>query len=315
MKILYAATPEIAVPVLETLSENYQVCAVLTNPDTVSGRGRKEKVGPVKAKALELGIPVFQPDSLNSETRQKIMELNPDILICFAYKKIFGPKFLSLFKYPGLNIHPSLLPKYRGPSPINAAILNMDVKTGICVQTLVLKMDAGNIIEREEFPLAGNETAESLGSIAAEKSRDLIIKAINKIENGYEGTAQEEAKATYTSIIDKNDGVIDWNKTAEELEAQIRAYTPWPKSFTFFDGKRLTILASKVYAKKGLQDKPGKVSGIDKNEGILIQTGKGTLSVQTLQLEGKKALDWKSFLNGAKNFAESCLGEIIGENL
>ncbi|MBN1648708.1 MAG: methionyl-tRNA formyltransferase [Spirochaetales bacterium] len=308
MKILYAGCPDIAIPALVSLSDRFTICAVLTLPDAPSGRGKKLIASAVKTAAEELNIPVLSPNTLDAEARNKIAYFKPDMLVCFAYGKIFGPKFLGLFPYGALNIHPSLLPVYRGPSPIQAAILNRDSKTGVSIQQLALEMDKGNIIAQEEINLNLSETAESLGHIVAKKAADMIAPAVDNFLEGSTGTIQDEKIASYCRLIEKHDALIQWEKSAQQLDAEIRAYFPWPKSYTFIRGKRITIHTAMVYNANDTGNNNGLILGIDKKAGILIQTGKGILAVSCLQTEGKKAMDWKSFLNGNNDFPGSVLG-------
>ena len=309
MRIIYAGTPLIAVPVLKELVHNFDICAVLTAPDAVSGRGKKVEMSDVKKAALDLDLSVIAFDKLGPAAREVIRSYKPDLLVCFAYRKIFGPKFMALFPMGGLNVHPSLLPKYRGPSPINAAILNRDRKTGISIQTIAQEMDTGNIIKTAEIELDCTETAESLNEIVAERAAEIITEAVNSYIGGEKGIKQDESKASYSGIIKKQDGLICWTDDVLCIEAKVRAYYPWPKTFTFLKNKRLSIISASVYDNSKVNHKPGFVLGLDKKAGILIQTGKGIIAVSKLQIEGKKAMDWKSFINGQNDIIQSILGD------
>ncbi len=310
MRILFAGTPQIAVPSLERTALEFNVCGVLTNPDRVQGRGKKISPSPVKMKALELGIPVFQFETLNEEARKEIEKINPDIMVVFAYGKIFGPRFLSIFKLGGVNIHPSLLPKYRGSSPILTAILNGDPQTGITVQKIALKMDTGDILSQVTIPLTGKETTLSLTNYASKRGAELIVDVLHRIGNGdINPVPQDESSATYCRKIEKSDGFIRWNEQVSVIERKIRAFNPWPGSYTFLDDKRLSIIEAEVFKSESIQPLiPGKVLGVDKNHGILIQTIDGVLAVHTLQLQAKRAMDWKTFLNGMPKIIGSVLG-------
>lgn len=307
MKILFAGTPSIAVPVLQKIADKHEIVSVLTAPDARAGRGKKLFPSEVKSAAEELCLSVLSPEKLNTEVRIQIAELQPDLLVCFAYRKIFGPKFLALFPLGGLNIHPSLLPIYRGPSPITEAIMNRDSETGISIQRLALEMDTGDILEQITLPLDFTETTGSLTDKAAVLSCDIVLSAIEKAEKRTEGLKQDDEKASYCTMISKQDGYINWNSTVMDIEAKMRAYNPWPKSFTFYGNKRLTIYEAVLYNDDDLNGTPGFVSGMDKKAGILIQTKKGILGVKKLQLEGKKVLEWSQFLNGNQEFIDSTL--------
>ncbi len=312
MRILYAGTPDIAVPSLERVAAEFDVCGVLTNPDKMKGRGKKVLPPPVKIKALELGIPVFQFPSLRSEAREAVSSLNPDILVVFAYGRIFGPRFLSLFKYGGVNVHPSLLPKYRGSSPILSAILNGEKETGITVQRIALEMDTGDILSQVKLPLTGKETTLSLSETASEMGAELLVKVLHSIEDGnVQAVPQNDLEATYCGKIEKKDGLINWLESAEQIERKIRAFNPWPVCYTFTGGKRLNILEAEIadYNRSNSGNgTPGKILGVDKNKGILIQTGNGVIAVRKLQLQSKKAMDWKTFKNGMPKIIGSVLG-------
>ena len=311
MRVFFAGTPDIAVPSLKLLHSEHEVVGVLTNPDRECGRGREIQCCPVKLTADELGLPVFQPESLDEDFIEKVKELKPEILAVTAYGKIFRKNFIDIFPDGGLNVHPSLLPKYRGASPIQSALLSGDPVTGITIQRLALKMDSGAILAQEEYTYTGKETAESLTEYFADRGAVLLSEVISSIENG---TAiereQDETAATYCSYIKKDDGLIDWTRGADEIERSMRAFTPWPGIFTFFNGRKLNIIEAEIYDGEGCSDQsePGLVAGIDKKAGILIQTGKGILAVKKLQLQSKKALEWKAFLNGVKDFQNTVLG-------
>ena len=313
MRIVFAGSPEIAVPSLASVSSNFDVVGVLTNPDKVTGRGRKIISNPVKTKAMELGLKIIEPSStLGSNVRSEIKNLDADILVVFAYGRIFGPKFLSLFPLGGVNVHPSLLPRYRGSSPILAAILNGDTKTGITIQRINLEMDTGAILNQESINLTGKESTESLSNLASLKGSELLIKTLGEIESGRE-TEREQGKdnVSYCSKIVKEDGQVDWNESAALIDRKIRAYTPWPKVYTQFKDKNLMLLEGVVYSREtDLSGEPGRVLGFDKSDGILIQTGNGLLAVKSLQLQSRKANDWKSFINGTQNFIGCVLGGV-----
>jgi len=310
MRIVFAGSPEIAISSLVSLAMNFDISAVITNPDKITGRGRKIQYNPVKTKSLELGLNVLQPETLGKSVRDEITKLNPDLLVAFAYGKIFGPLFLSLFPMGGINVHPSLLPKYRGSSPILTAILNGDNKTGITIQRINLEMDTGSVLKQKIIMLNETETTESLSKIVSAKTPELLITCIKELESGLiQESPQDDSKASYCKKILKEDGLINWSKSALSIDRKIRAYTPWPKAYTFVKKKKLMLLKSTPKpTRSDLICEPGTVLGFDKDDGILIQTGDGILSVQSLQLQSKKANNWKSFINGMQNFTGSVLG-------
>jgi len=322
MKILFAGSPSIAVTSLEALcnSAEFELAGVLTNPDTPRGRHGDAQPTDVGEAALKNRVTqILKPVKLDGGAREQVSALKPDILVSFAYGKIFGPKFLSIFPMGGINIHPSLLPRYRGPTPIQAAILNRDTETGITIQWLAKEMDCGDIITQEKFQLTGKETQNTLGEIVSGKAARMMIDTLRKIEAGNaDGIPQNhpdiKIETSYCKMISKEDGVIGWNESALSIEAKIRAFDPWPLCRTMHNGRELLILkadmfegggASKEALNEGL---PGEVLGFDKNCGILIRTGKGILAVTQLQYQAKKALFWRDFLNGARDFTgtENC---------
>ncbi|MCL2185814.1 MAG: methionyl-tRNA formyltransferase [Treponema sp.] len=313
MRVLFAASPAIALPSLEALYniEGIELAGVLTNPDTPKGRHGNPQPTDI-GSAVQNVTPVFKPEKLDALAREQVNALHCDLLVSFAYGKIFGPKFLALFPLGGINIHPSLLPKYRGPTPIQAAILNRDTVTGITIQKLALQMDKGAILAQEKLQLTGKETAGSLSEIAAAKAAVMLPSVLIKIADGkllQEAQEQNDSEAVYCSLISKEDGIIDWNKSAPEIEAKIRAYDPSPFCRTIHNGRELIILKADIFkTSEKSQNNPGQVLGIDKIHGILIQTGDGILAVTQLQYQAKKALFWRDFLNGARDFSGSLLG-------
>jgi len=327
MKILYAGSPEAAARTLQILFENQSACGfeiagVLSNPPSAKGRHKEPSPTPVAAFASEKGLPVFTPDHLDGAAREAVKPLGANLLVCFAYGHIFGPKFLELFPMGGINLHPSLLPKYRGCTPVPAAILNRDETTAVTIQTLGLKMDEGNILAQTVVTLNKTETGESLLNYSAEEGAGLICNLLKQAATDSklpEGKPQD-GEASYTGIIKKEDGKIDWKEPAEIIEAKIRAYFPEPGCFTseeISEGniQPLRILKAKVISKDdqraaAYKNEPcGKVLQFVKAEGIYIKTGNGILCVEELQRQGKKPMLYKDFMNGARNFTGSILGK------
>ncbi|MDR2096148.1 MAG: methionyl-tRNA formyltransferase [Treponema sp.] len=322
MRILFAGSPAIALPCLDTLSElalsggDFELAGILTNPDSPRGRrGRIEatEVGARAAliagrfEAAALPAPaVLKPERLSAQARDAVAALKPDLLLSFAYGRIFGPKFLALFPLGGINIHPSLLPKYRGPTPIPAAILNREAETGISIQKLAREMDAGDILLQERFPLSGRETTASLSDYAAHRSAALLPHVLRGILTGdIQAKPQRAEEASYCSLISREEGRIDWSRTAVEIDVRIRAFTPWPLSWTMYGDGACYILEGQPWEGEGLPSGnalPGVVLGTDHRAGILIQTGDGVYAVSRLQHQARKALAWKDFLNGTRDF-------------
>ena len=319
MRILFAGTPEIAVPALEHLCDRFDIVGVLTAPDRSSGRGRRVSPSPVSEIAEKRRIRILKPERLGAQARRDVAALRPDLLVCVAYGRIFGPRFLALFPYGGINLHPSLLPRHRGPAPIPAAILAGDDATGLTVQMLAEEMDAGDIVVQERVPLLGTETTRTLTATAAERGALLVARAVAAIEDGSaEPQPQDESRATYCRLIQKDDGVIDWSRSAVEIDRMVRAYDPWPRARTTFAGADLAIRAARALPGSGpgagSGAEPGVVTGMDNDSGILVQTGSGLLAVRELQLASRKPLTWNVFLNGTPGFIGARLGSEFRRN-
>jgi methionyl-tRNA formyltransferase len=315
MSLVFAGSPAIAVPALRAVVDaGYRVAAVLTNPDAAQGRSPSPVPMPVALCARELALPVIKKARIDGEVMDTVRGLSPSLLVTFAYGALFPSAFLKLFPQGGINCHPSLLPKYRGAAPIQEAILKRDTVIGITIQYLAEKMDAGDIILQEEMPLGSRETTESFSAYAAERGAALLVQAVSLIEdNAVKRVHQEERNASYCGKTGKDEGRIDWLRTADDIDAQIRAFTPWPRCQTQAAGKTLLILEAHSVGAAGedgavATDAPGTVIGVDKQEGILVRTGHGVLAVTRLQWKSKKALAFRDFLNGTRDFVGTMLG-------
>ncbi len=315
LKILFAGNPSIGVNSLIEISKHFDVVAVLTNPDRAKGRGRILEAPPIKVAAQQLGIPVLQYDRLLSESREEVKNLGANFLVSFASGHYFGPKFLQLFDKGAINVHPSLLPLYRGPSPIQFALLDGVSETGITIQRLAKEIDSGNILSQIKFNLDGDETAFTLEEKVASLAPKQLVDTLNSIVEGtVEEIEQDHSKATFTRMLTKEDGIIDWSNSAKTIHCQIRALAKWPKAYTTY--KDTTLLITKVAGKVGdaLDEErppciiPGSVLHYKKQKGIAITCNDAILYVERLQLAQKKELDSASFLNGNKNFIGSFLG-------
>jgi methionyl-tRNA formyltransferase len=312
MRILFAGSPDFAVPSLAAVHRAFPITAVLTNPDRPVGRGKQPVVTAVKRRALALDLPVLQPQSLDAQFQEQLGAYDPELLVVVAFGTIFSRSFLECFPRGGINLHASLLPKYRGPSPVSAVILNGEKQTGVTVQKLAPKMDSGDILGVRSLPLGGEETTGSLSAVLADLGAELLAGTLAALEQDkVRPVAQDESRASYCGLVRKEDGQIDWNAEARTIERMIRAYDPWPRAFTTWEGRRLNLLAGGVYPER--VDSAGKLQGlvldVDNRYGILVKTGAGVLYLSRLQLQAKKPLEWRSFLNGRKDFIGSQLGE------
>jgi methionyl-tRNA formyltransferase len=229
-----------------------------------------------------------------------------------AFGRILKKEFLDLFPRGGINVHASLLPRYRGSSPITAAILNGEGQTGVTVQQMAVKMDAGDVLGVRILKLTGRETTGSLSATLALTGAELLAATMNEIEQGRSNPVrQNEGEATYCRLVSKQDGRIDWAADVQTIERMIRAYDPWPRAYSFYNGRRLNLLSGGVYPESidAVGKKQGLVLATDNRYGILVNAGMGVLYVSSLQLQAKKPLDWRSFLNGQKDFVGAQLGE------
>jgi methionyl-tRNA formyltransferase len=316
MKIVLAASAEIAVPCIEALFEQGLLAALLTNPDSAKGRGRGGALTPTPAAhaAAACGLPpsgIVKAAAPDAHIVAELAALKPELLVSFAYGAIFTKEFLSLFPRGAVNIHPSLLPRHRGAVPIPAAILARETETGISIQRIVGRIDAGPILCQETIPLTLAETAGELSALVAARAPALLLQTLRAIDDGtVRERAQNEAEASHCRQLKKEDGLIDWTGSAAGIDAQVRAYTPWPLSHTRHDGRELYILAGRALsgAPEPSALPAGSVLGVDRDAGILIQTGDGVYCAAALQYKTKKALHWKAFLNGARGFTGSRLG-------
>ena len=315
MRILFAGTPALAVPALRQVARVADVCAVLTNPDAPSGRGGRLPSSPIKQVALELGLTGLEPERLDQSLRDRVRSLDPELLVVVAYGRIFRPEFLALFPRGAINLHPSLLPRHRGPTPIPATILAGDAEGGVTIQRVAAPVDSGAILAQERLSLEGTETTRSLSERLASLGAELLMSVIRAIQRGTAaGREQEHGRATFCRKLAKADGLIDWREDAVMIARKVRAFDPFPGAYTTFAGRLLHLLeaapcppGSELSPSPGVA--PGVVLGTDKRYGILVSTGQGFLCVRRLQLEARKALEWREFRNGVPGFVGSRLGE------
>ncbi|MFA5513366.1 MAG: methionyl-tRNA formyltransferase [Sphaerochaetaceae bacterium] len=315
LRLLFAGNPEIGIESLRTLNDNFNVVGVLTNPDRPVGRSKKAEAPPIKQEAEKLGLSVIQFERLLSESRAVTRSLGANFLVSFACGHYFGSKFLGLFEKGAINVHPSLLPRHRGCAPLQFAILNGETKSGITIQRIAGEIDSGNILNQMNFEIDGKDTYLSLQQRVGSLSAPFLVETLKQIIKGeIEEIVQDHQKATYTRLLTKEDGLIDWNKSAKSIHCQIRALYPWPKAYTLFKDKTLIISGvSDCLEKVGKESAPpcvipGTVLGHVKNRGLAIACGDGILYVNKLQLAQKKELDSASFVNGNSEIIDSLLG-------
>ena len=290
-------TPDFAVPSLKKLVEKgYDVKLVITQPDRPAGRGKKLTPPPVKVVAEEMGIPVYQPERVkdNEELREKLLSINPDLIVVAAYGKILPEWLLNIPKYGTVNVHASLLPKYRGASPIQWALLNGEEETGVTIMKVIPELDAGDIISQRRVKIEREDNAKTLHDKLAEVGAELLVETIPLYVSGrLKPVPQNEEEATYCPQIKKEMGEIDWTRSSREIFNQIRAFTPWPSAYTTFRGKRVKILKAEPVEGSG---KPGEV--IEAGRELIVATGKGALRVERLRPEGRKEISGEEFVRG-----------------
>lgn len=301
LKVVFMGTPNFSLAALKKLiqANNIDVLAVFSQADKAVGRGKKITQTPTKVLALEHKIAVFQPEKLKLEL-ENIKQLAPDIIIVIAYGKIIPQSILDIPRFGCLNIHASLLPKYRGSSCLQAPILNGDTETGVTIMKLDANMDTGPILNQKSITLNGTETAETLHDKLSEMGAELLMKTIyDYCEGKIKAKAQDNDKASYVSLIKKENGKLDPNLDAQILERQIRAFYPWPGTYLeLSNGEKLKILSAKI-SKKYTENKIGSFF-TEKNE-LFLRCGQNNLHILKLQRENRKALNAAEFLKGNKD--------------
>ena len=300
MNIVFAGTPEFAVSSLKALNESrHKVIAVYTQPDRPAGRGRKVQASPVKQYAVAHDLPVFQPDNLkNPEDVIQLESLQPDVMVVVAYGLILPPSVLEIPQKGCLNVHASLLPRWRGAAPIQRAIEAGDKLTGVTIMQMDAGLDTGVMLLKKETPIGKDDTAAILHDRLANLGAEALLLVLEKIEQGaLSGEPQEEQEATYAKKLEKAEAQIDWSMSAEVLARKVRAFNPWPAANCSFNGKRLRVLQASVIPSLNNKAESGTVSKIDENV-ISVQTGDGLLAISQLQLEGGRSQTVHEFLNG-----------------
>ena len=297
--IIFMGTPDFAVPTLQTLIQNgYDIPLVITQPDRPKGRGRKRVAPPVKTKALELGLKVLQPATLRDEKfRDLIKQLQPDFFVVIAFGQILSENILQFPRLGTINIHASLLPKYRGPAPIQWAIINGESETGITTMLMDKGVDTGDILLSQKEPIFPEDTAASLHDRLALRGAQLLVKTLQGYaSDSIQPLQQDHSKATYAPLLKKKDGHISWQKPAVELAAFIRGMTPWPGAFTFHDKNRLKILNA-VAIPENPTEPAGTILKTFPDE-LCVATTKGALSILEIQGPSGKRLPIADFLRG-----------------
>lgn len=298
MRIVFMGTPEFSVPTLEALIAHHEVIGVVTQPDKRKGRGKTMAFPPVKETALAHDIPVYQPVKVREEGFVEMLrELAPDVIVVVAFGQILPERILELPKYGCINVHASLLPKYRGAAPMQWAIINGEKETGITTMYMAKGLDTGDMIEKVVIPIAPKETGETLHDKLSAAGGTLILSTLDKLEAG---TAvripQNDEESSYAGMLTKELGEIDWTRSAVSIERLIRGLNSWPSAYTHMNGKTLKIWDADAVEDQGVAA-PGTVTDV-KKDCFYVQTGDGLLKVNEVQLQGKKRMPVQAFLLG-----------------
>ncbi|EMR14216.1 methionyl-tRNA formyltransferase [Methylophaga lonarensis MPL] len=309
MRIIFAGTPEFAASSLQALLDTeHEICAVYTQPDRPAGRGRKLTPSPVKQLALQHQITVEQPENFkNEQDRQRLEHYQADVMIVVAYGLLLPQRILDAPKHGCINVHASLLPRWRGAAPIQRAILAGDKETGVCIMQMEAGLDTGPVLAEVRCAIADTETAASLHDRLAELGANTLVEALTDLPARQRNAqVQDDANTTYASKLDKSEALIDWQKSAAEIDRQIRAFNPWPVSFTQWKEQPLRIWQASLVTGNS-QSSAGTVLSVTK-QGIDVATGNGIIRLQLLQAPGKKAMSVADFINA--NRIE--VGETLG---
>lgn len=296
-KVVFMGTPEIAVPSLKVLVDNgYNIPLVITQPDKPKGRGQSLQCPPVKEFANVIGLNIYQPEKIknNDEVLKILKDISPDFFVVVAYGKILPQNILDIPKIAPINVHFSLLPKYRGPAPVNWAIMNGEEETGVTTMLMDSGMDTGDILLTENTPILHKDAGELAEELAI-SGADLLIKTLEDFDSIIP-IKQDEAKVIKAPMMNKEMGLIDWGNDAINIERMVRAFTPWPASYTLLNNKKIKIFKSQV-VEIDHNAKKGEILSIEKDS-FIVACSNNALKILELQIEGKKRMDTKSFLAG-----------------
>ena len=302
MKVIFMGTPDFSVPVLQGLidSKEHEVTAVVTQPDKPRGRSGKLVFTPVKQLAVEYGIPVYTPKRVKDpEFVKELSRIPCDVIVVIAFGQILSKEILDLPKYGCINVHASLLPRWRGAAPMQWAIIAGDETTGITTMQMDVGLDTGDMLLTKEVPISPNETGESLHDKMAVLGSELLLETLRQAEEGtLHPIPQNDEDSTYAKMLTTETGKIDWNLDAAQIERYVRGLNSWPSAYSGYKGKTLKIWCAEVLPEV-TEERPGTVVSVEKDS-FTVQTGNGCLRILELQLEGKKRMDAGSFLRGVK---------------
>jgi methionyl-tRNA formyltransferase len=310
--IIFMGTPDFALPSLEALiAHKHHVQAVVTQPDRPKGRSGKPAPSPVKQLAKRFGIKILQPERASEDAFCDLMDaISPDLLVVIAFGQVLTARLLAIPSWGGLNVHASLLPKYRGAAPIQRAVMAGELETGLTSMRMEQGLDTGPILLREKTHIGPHETAGELHDRLANISAELLLKTIECLtQNALCEIPQDDTMATYAAKIDRNTGRILWNRPADHVSALIRGLDPWPGAHTTINGKTLKLFSSRVVRNSDAGTVPGRVKG-HSNEGLLVETADGVILVKALQLAGRKRMNASDFLRGFPLQSGTLLGKV-----
>lgn len=298
MRIIFFGTPEFAVPSLKALlKSDDEIVAVVTQTDKGAGRGRKIHYSPIKEVAMKSGIKILQPENLKDrDFIDEFSSLRPDMIIVVAYGRILPPQILNMVPFGCINVHASLLPKYRGAAPIQWAIINGEKETGITTMFMDEGIDTGDILLQEKVIISDEDNSETLSEKLSHLGASLLLKTILGLKEGSIKPVPQEGVATYAPPLKKEDGKINWSKSAEEIFNLIRGLYPWPCAYCYLNDERIKLIRAKALDGSGF---PGRIERAKKGE-LVIGTGRGLISLEELQPEGKRRMSVESFLHGRK---------------
>jgi len=307
-RLLFMGTPDFAVPVLKALIGRYEIVGVVTQPDRRVGRGRKLEASPVKVVALAHDLPLLQPPSLRRpDAVAELRALAPEVIVVAAFGQILRAEVLAMPPRGCLNVHASLLPKYRGAAPVAAAILAGEEETGVTIMLMDEGMDSGPVLSQVACSISPQDTRGSLRAKLAQLGADLMVDTLSRwLAGEIVPQPQDHSQATYCRIIAKEDGLIDWSQSAVEIWRRSRAYYPWPGTYTYWRGKLLKMLRAEALSRWSGEGEPGQVMVLD--EGLAVVTGEGALLLSEVQLAGKRAMNIEDFARGQRDFVGSVLG-------
>jgi methionyl-tRNA formyltransferase len=305
MRVIFMGTPEFAVPTLAMLADCYEVVGVYTRPDKPAGRGQELVRSPVKEFALARGLPLYQPTTLRKpEAASVLRALQPDVIVVAAFGLILPPEVLAIPPYGCLNVHASLLPRWRGAAPVAAAILAGDAETGCTIMRMDAGIDTGPILAQAALPIAPDDTTGSLTARLAHLGAELLAVTLPRwVAGEISPRPQDDARATYAPVIRKEEGRLHWARPADHLARQVRAYQPWPGAYTTWNGLWLKVLWA--HAEEAKSPGPGRV--VSWGEGAAVGTGAGLLVLDKVQLAGRRPMPIADFLRGARGFVGSVL--------